>query len=170
MPGIVQNMLPFGTSQVHVFHKHHLLISSVGSAIFIFMFLNYMSYTAAGSHSPNANPSHDPAGELWCLPSSNEVCLKDFQWSFLYLFLSFRLQGMHDGYMLVGFLQLQMSRFALVFASCFSFLSIDKAPVSLVWHNSSTLYEFMYIFRYVHFQILIFCDKVGSRPLSVPFF
>ncbi|XP_065622360.1 splicing factor U2af large subunit B [Quercus suber] len=33
MPGIVQNMLPFGTSQVHVFHKHHLLISSVGSAI-----------------------------------------------------------------------------------------------------------------------------------------
>lgn len=64
MPGIVQNMLPFGTSQVHVFHKHHLLISSVGSAIFIFMFLNYMSYTAAGSYSPNANPSHDPAGEL----------------------------------------------------------------------------------------------------------
>lgn len=143
MPGIVQNMLPFGTPQVHVFHKHHLLISSVGSAIFIFTFLNYMSYTADGS-SPNANPSHDPAGELWCLPhSSNEVCLKDFQWSFLYLFLSFRLQGMHDGYMLVGFLQLQMSRFALVFASCFSFLCIDKAPVSLVWPNTSTLYVYI---------------------------
>ncbi len=39
---------------------------------------------------------------------------------------------MHDGSMLVGFLQLQTSRFALAFGSWLSFLSIDKASVSLV--------------------------------------